>query len=394
MRTDAGLAQTLEQTRRRSDALFGMVRSDSFYERPIPERHRIIFYLGHLEAFDWNLIGRYALDRRPFEPELDRLFAFGIDPPPGQLPSDTPADWPSVEEVRAYNLRTREEIDNLLGEVPERLLHVAIEHRLMHVETFAYILHQLAYERKIAPALAPEPAADKPEHWMVDIPGGRARLGLDNGGFGWDNEYAPHDASVPAFSIAKHKVTNGEYLEFVNAGAPAPFFWAERKGEWFQRGMFGEIPLPLDWPVYVTQNEAEAYAKSRGAELPTESQFHRALELGGANGNGNGGGVNSGNYDFQHWDPVSVSANDGPAAAPAQLMGNGWEWTSTVFAPFPGFEPFPFYQNYSAPFFDGQHYVLKGASPLTAKKLARPSFRNWFRPAYPYVYATFRLVEN
>lgn len=386
MRTEAGLAQTLDDTRRRSDTLFEMVCPNSFYERPIPERHRIIFYLGHLEAFDWNLIGRYALDRRPFHPEFDRLFAFGIDPPPGQLPSDTPADWPSVEEVHDYNRRTREEIDKLVGEVPERLLHVAIEHRLMHVETFAYILHQLAYDRKIAPELAPAPAAGKPEQWMVDIPGGRARLGLDNGGFGWDNEYAAHDANVAAFSMAKHKVTNGEYLEFVNSGAPAPFFWVKRNGEWFQRGMFGEMPLPLDWPVYVTHDEAEAYAKSRGADLPTEAQFHRALEL--------SGDTNGANYDFRHWDPVSVSANDGPAAAPEQLVGNGWEWTSTVFAPFPGFEPFPFYQNYSAPFFDGHHFVLKGASPLTAKKLARPSFRNWFRPAYPYVYATFRLVEN
>ena len=87
-------------------------------------------------------------------------------------------------------------------------------------------------------------------------------------------------------------------------------------------------------------------------------------------------------------------ADVGPATeTPSQLVGNGWEWTSTVFAPFPGFTPFPFYRNYSEPFFDGQHYVLKGASPRTAARLARPSFRNWFRPSYPYVYATFRLVE-
>jgi formylglycine-generating enzyme required for sulfatase activity len=77
-----------------------------------------------------------------------------------------------------------------------------------------------------------------------------------------------------------------------------------------------------------------------------------------------------------------------------QMASNGWEWTSTRFAPFPGFEPFPFYKNYSEPFFDGEHYVLKGASPRTAACLARASFRNWFRPSYPYIYATFRLVES
>ena len=79
---------------------------------------------------------------------------------------------------------------------------------------------------------------------------------------------------------------------------------------------------------------------------------------------------------------------------PMQLAGNGWEWTSTLFAPFPGFTPFPFYRNYSEPFFDGQHYVLKGASPRTAECFLRPSFRNWFRPSYPYVYATFRMVKS
>jgi formylglycine-generating enzyme required for sulfatase activity len=75
-------------------------------------------------------------------------------------------------------------------------------------------------------------------------------------------------------------------------------------------------------------------------------------------------------------------------------MGNGWEWTSTPFAPFPGFEPLAAYRGYSADFFDGRHYVLKGASPRTAPSLVRRSFRNWFQPWYPFPYATFRCVET
>ena len=86
MRTQSQPALALSRSREITDALFQLVRPDSIYERPIAERHRIIFYLGHLEAFDWNLIGRYALDRRSFHPGFDRLFAFGIDPPAGQLP--------------------------------------------------------------------------------------------------------------------------------------------------------------------------------------------------------------------------------------------------------------------------------------------------------------------
>src|ERR1051325_1294662 len=124
MRSPNDLHRNLAHARERSDSLFQIVRPDSFYERPIPERHRIIFYLGHVEAFDWNLIARYALDVPVFHPEFDHLFAFGIDPPPDQLPDDTPAAWPGIAEVQRYNQRTREIIDEMIDSVPEQLLHV------------------------------------------------------------------------------------------------------------------------------------------------------------------------------------------------------------------------------------------------------------------------------
>jgi len=387
MRTHSDLTHALTAAREQTDDLFRIVRPDSWYERPIPERHRMIFYLGHLEAFDWNLMGRYQLNLPSLHPSFDRLFAFGIDPPPGQLPADQPSEWPAIEEVRAYNQRTRERIDQSLAQVPDQLMHVAIEHRLMHAETFAYILHNLAYERKHKPALTPAPnPATPPQSAMIDIPAGAARLGLDRDqGFGWDNAFEAHTLDVPAFSVARYKVTNREYLDFVRSGAAAPFFWTERNGNWFYRGMFEETPLPLDSPVYVTLREAEAYARSRGMSILTEPQFHRAACVPPA----------AGNFDFRHWDPIPVHAGDSPArTAPAQMFGNGWEWTSTPFAPLPHFRPFPFYENYSEPFFDGEHYVLKGASPRTAACMVRASFRNWFRPAYPYIYATFRLVQS
>jgi formylglycine-generating enzyme required for sulfatase activity len=74
------------------------------------------------------------------------------------------------------------------------------------------------------------------------------------------------------------------------------------------------------------------------------------------------------------------------------LIGNGWEWTSTEFAPFPGFQAFASYRGYSEPFFDGKHFVLKGGSRQTAASMLRPSFRNWFQPHYQYLYGGFRAV--
>jgi formylglycine-generating enzyme required for sulfatase activity len=166
--------------------------------------------------------------------------------------------------------------------------------------------------------------------------------------------------------------------------------------------MFDEIPLPLDWPVYVSHAEASAYARWAGKVLPSEAQWHRA-----AYGTPDGPerpypwgaqppSPQRGNFDFHRWDPVSVGSFEKGQSAfgVLGLLGNGWEWTSSVFGPFPGFERFSFYPGYSADFFDDKHYVMKGGSPLTAACMLRRSFRNWFQPHYPYVYAGFRCVSN
>ena len=110
------LLERVSDARRRSDELFNMVRADSIYERPIPERHRIIFYLGHLEAFDWNLLHENVFGLASFHPEFDKLFAFGIDPVGGGLPSDQPSEWPSLEVVKDYVNRIRCALDEKLAD--------------------------------------------------------------------------------------------------------------------------------------------------------------------------------------------------------------------------------------------------------------------------------------
>src|SRR6201998_480159 len=122
-----------------SDDLFQIVKPKALYDRPIPERNRIIFYLGHLEAFDWNLL-REPLGLSSFDPEFDKLFAFGIDPVEGGLPTDEPKDWPTIGKVREYNERLRAELDAAIRSAIRtdrgfaalgngQLLEVAIEHR-------------------------------------------------------------------------------------------------------------------------------------------------------------------------------------------------------------------------------------------------------------------------
>jgi gamma-glutamyl hercynylcysteine S-oxide synthase len=396
------LLQEIESARARTDELFKLLRPGALYSRPIPERHRLIFYLGHLEAFDWNQICRSALNIPAFHPEFDHLFEFGIDPPVGKAAEDQPSDWPSENEIQAYNRRSRAIIDEVLERAPAQIAHVALEHRLMHAETLAYLLHNLPYDQKVPAHSDAIPSVEKPSGRMIEIPSGRATLGQKPGAFGWDNEFDQHQITVPGFGVSKYKVTNGEYLKFVRAGAKPPHFWIERDGEWIYKGMFAEIPLPANAPVFVTYAEASAYARWAGKTLATEAQFHRAA-YGTPAGDesaypwGNAApAIAHGNFDFHSWDPIDVTGNPSGDSAfgVSQLVGNGWEWTSTLFGPFPGFAPFPFYTGYSKNFFDEEHYVLKGGSQRTASCFLRRSFRNWFRPDYPYVYASFRLAEN
>lgn len=433
------LLKRIADARQQSDALFQILHPASLYDRPIPERHRIIFYVGHLEAFDWNLLHENVFSLKSFHPEFDRLFAFGIDPVGGGLPSDQPSDWPSQKEVQDYVSQIRSALDEQLTRSMEEsdirtqdgfsldtFLNVAIEHRLMHAETLAYMLHQLPLDRKIQQASPPAVATPLLEPRMVRIPAGLAKLGLARSeeNFGWDNEYEAHTALVPAFEIDQFMVTNGQYFDFMTAGGyetrafwsdedwdwkvayevSHPVFWKKTNNQWFYRTMFQEIPLPLDWPVHVSHAEAMAYARWAGKALPTEEEWHRA-----AYGTTDGSeriypwgretpNSHLGNFDFASWDPMPVNA---PLVLAGQsafgvygMLGNGWEWTSTTFSPFAGFQPFPFYRGYSADFFDGKHFVMKGGSARTAACMLRPSFRNWFQSHYQYVYAGFRCVRR
>ncbi len=436
------LVRRLAAARARTDAFFDLLHDSTLYERAIPERHRVVFYLGHLEAFDWNLLGKDVAGRAPFAPAFDQLFAFGIDPVDGGLPDDAPSDWPRLQSIREYNAQARAAVDDVLaradldalagggGGEPGHPFHLAIEHRLMHAETLAYMLPHLPLEgfRPAARAHPADQAEARPRDdtratRRVRIPRGLATLGQARGRgvFGWDNEFDAHTVDVPAFVIDARNVTNREFLAFVRAGGyddarwwsaadsawkdthavHHPLLWRHRTDGWWQRASFVELPLPLDWPVQVSLAEARAYARWKGLRLPSEAELQRA-SYGTPEGDERAypwgddapvAGVH-GNFDFARWDPAAVGSYPAGDSAfgVADLVGNGWEWTDTPWAPLPGFAPDPLYPGYSANFFDGKHYAIHGASAQTDRVFLRRSFRNWFQPHYPYVFATFRCV--
>jgi formylglycine-generating enzyme required for sulfatase activity len=409
------LADWYKHNRARSARLFALIAPDAYYDHPIPLRHPFAFYEGHLPAFSFLILNERGLGEAPIDPRLEKIFERGIDPATrDDAARHARSDWPDKKEVEAFGRACDERVLAAIAQaqlvdpgVPRlvrgQAVYTALEHEPMHHETLVYLIHQLQDDKK-RPVRQVHRDTPPPENDMVKIGAGTATLGArrDAVPFGWDNEFDEHHVAVGAFGVQRFPVTNGDYREFVKAGAALPPFWVERDGEFRLRGVFEELPLPLSWPVYARHADAQAYAAWKGARLMTEAEYHRAAF--GAPGGGERAfpwGDESpqaihGNFGFERYDPEPVDAH--PAGVSAwgihDLIGNGWEWTSTPFAPFTGFEPMASYPQYSADFFDGKHFVMKGASPVTSSELVRRSFRNWFFDDYPYMYAKFRLVED
>jgi ergothioneine biosynthesis protein EgtB len=432
----AGAIDWYRRNRKRSAVLFDLLSADAYYSQPIALRHPIVFYEGHLPAFSFNTLAKKGLGQPGIDARLESLFARGIDPSETDDPGrNAKFEWPSRDVVRAFaaeaDRRVIEALEHADLEQPghplldrAQAVYAILEHEAMHQETLLYMWHRLPFEQKRAPAgYQPRTTGAVPAQEWIHLPGGIATLGTDRETvrFAWDNECPGCSEQVAAFEIDRHDVTNAAFMEFVDAagyddqrwwtaddfawiqGEPRhPLFWERHDGEWYWRGMFGLVPLPVSWPVYVSHAEAAAFARWRGGRLPTEAEFQRAA-YGAADGQerrfpwGDAPASSErGVFDFSSWDPEPAGSHAAGRSAWGidDLVGNGWEWTSTPFRPFPGFQPIPSYPEYSADFFDDQHFVMKGASPATARELLRPTFRNWFRAHYPYVYATFRCVRT
>lgn len=408
---DETLAERFVRAREVTQALFACVAPEAFDARPIPLRHPLRFYEGHLAAFNLNTLAATGLLDRVPEPGLCELFARGIDPESADAAARSAiAAWPARAAVAAF-VSAADEI--VLAKMHEArrpdVLYTCIEHEEMHQETLAYLIHALPETMKRAPAgYAPQVTGAAPPCRWIQIPAGEARMGTPaDQPFGWDNEYPAHAVDVGPFELSSHKVTNAEFLAFeqdggyarrelwsdegkreiLDAGFTLPPFWIGSKDGLRQRTLFTSVELPPHWPVVVSAHEAEAYARWYGGRLPTEAEFQRAAYGGEANAPG------AAVEPFPQWDfrPLSEAPN---ALGLSEMTSNGWEWTSTPFAGFAGFHARPYYPAYSADFFDGAHNVIKGASPATAAGLQRPSFRNWFRRGYRWAYTTFRIARQ
>ena len=409
---------------RRSDEIFALVPEEAWLERPIGLRHPILFYVGHLPAFAWNQIGRGALDAGHLDRKLDLFFAQGIDPDSSERAAEQSLhSWPSRADTLAYRDRARaavlERLEELLSRPDDplrengRVAWLVIEHELMHHETLLYMFAECAPGLIQRPRALPGPTGGEGRVGEPRrIPQGEAVVGAawSEIPFGWDNEFGRQAVQVEAFTLDSLPVRNLDWLRFFEAqGSPAdlwPVAWLrDGRGALSVKGVFGPTPFEIaaGWPVQVSGVQARAYCASRGGRLPTEAELHRAAY---ATPDGEqrpypwGDAAPTperGNFGFRQWAPAPVGQAPGGASAwgVEELLGNGWEWTASPFAPLPGFTAWArTYPGYSADFFDDAHDVVFGASWATDDQLLRRSFRNWYRRDYPFAFTSFRVADG
>jgi len=349
---------------------------------------------------------------------------------------------PSAEEARAFLGAIRGRVFEALGSLDLAshrpllrdgfVFRMVLQHEYQHNETILQTL-QLKRGRPYAPpralssASAPPPDADLAG--MVRFPGGRVWIGTDDRSEAYDNERPAHTVTLQPFDIDRAPVTNGEFIRFMedggyqreefwtpegfrwirDQGIEHPKYWSragktdDARGEWITRRMDQTIPVPLDHPVcHVCYWEADAWARWAGKRLPTEIEWEAAARFDPETGTslrfpwGEAPATpERANVDQLRFDTTPVGSyprNVSPIGATG-LIGDVWEWTSSDFAPWPGYETFP-YPEYSEVFFGDEYKVLRGGSWATRSGAIRSTFRNWDYPIRRQIFSGFRCARD
>lgn len=394
-----------------------LVNDDAFYKQSEPTRHAMIFYFGHTAIFYINKLVASGVLKEGINPHFETLFAVGVDEMTWDAHNDE-LRWPTVQEVRDYRKRVKETMLKVIETLPMTLpitqsdpfwaLLMGIEHERIHVETSSVLHRQMPLEYiKTHPNFPLCPiAGDALENVLVRLDGANLFLGKgdeDRGLYGWDNEYGCTVYEVKEFEVSKYLVSNGEYMDFVQAngyeisrwwdeeglkyleirGAKCPPFWIlQEDGQYKLRTLTHEIEMPYNWPVEVNALEAEAFCRWKSAEdgvnyrLPSEEQWN----------------VMASNIDTI-FDDENANINFALCASSVpvdmfshgelcDVVGNVWQWTQTQMAPLAGFKTHLWYDDFTTPTFDGKHNILKGGSWASTGneivKHSRYAFRRHF----------------
>ncbi len=401
----------------------------------------IVWDLGHVANFEERWLVR-ALDRSSglddalaaaveVVEEADRTFDPRETPRRRRGDLELPTFGAALEQMAAV----RRKVQATLRKVPLDPAHplladgyvysMVAQHEAVHLETMLQAI-QLRPDLMFGPAeelpVPPRPARSPTEH-MILVPAGAFVLGTDGREREYDNERPAHELTLDAYRIGAAPVTNGEYLEFMNAGgyrdeswwceagrawlkeadARAPKHWLRLDDIWMLRS-FGRIKrLDPERPVmHVSWYEASAYARWAGKRLPTEAEWEKAASWNPAlcvarrcPWGDAAPSVELGNFDLRFFEPMPVGSYPRGRSFYGchQMLGDVWEWTSSTFDGYPGFEAFP-YDEYSKIFFGDEYRVLRGGSWAMSSVATRNTLRNWDYPQRRQIFAGFRVAED
>ncbi|MEH6911805.1 MAG: 5-histidylcysteine sulfoxide synthase [Oceanicoccus sp.] len=410
--------------------LFDCLRDDTgFYEKPIPLRHPLIFYLGHTATFFINklLLAKLIPDR--INPHMESIFAVGVDEMSWDDLSEENYDWPSVSAVKDYRAKVRATVLDLINSLHLVLpidwentwwpIVMGIEHERIHLETSSVLIrqHELSKVKPLPQWPACKDTGQAPKNKLISVAAGSVDLGKssDSAFYGWDNEYGQHKAEVDEFKASQYLVSNLEFLEFVEDGgyeqnsfwsdeglawrqyteAKHPAFWRWHNG-WRLRLMTEEIDMAWDWPAEVNYHEAKAFCEWKTIEsgqqirMPTEDEWYRLCSQAGVEELGNS--TADANLHLDHF-ASSCPVTRHQHGRWFDVVGNVWQWTETPIYPFDNFKVHPLYDDFTTPTFDGKHNLMKGGSWISSGNEARLSARYAFRRHF-LQHAGFRYIAS
>ncbi|MFG2544902.1 ergothioneine biosynthesis protein EgtB [Streptomyces sp. NPDC048594] len=417
----------LVRARARTTLLTSCVEGPDLTGQVSPLMSPLVWDLAHIGNQEEQWLLRAVGGHEAIRPEIDSLYD-AFEHPRAERPR-LPLLSPAEARGYAADVRGRA-LDVLEGAEfhGTRLTEAGFafgmiaQHEQQHDETML-ITHQLRKGPQALTAPDPAPAGLFTGPSEVLVPGGPFTMGTSTEPWALDNERPAHRREVAPFFLDTTPVTNGAYRAFIDDGgyddprwwAPegwdhvrrhsitAPLFWRRDGGQWLRRRFGVTEVVPADEPVlHVSWYEADAYARWAGRRLPTEAEWEKAARHDPA-------GDRTARYPWGDADPGPEHANLGqrhlrPAPAGSypdgesplgvrQLIGDVWEWTSSDFAPYPGFRAFP-YKEYSEVFFGPEYKVLRGGSFAVDAVACRGTFRNWDYPIRRQIFSGFRTARS
>jgi ergothioneine biosynthesis protein EgtB len=398
------------RVRRRSVELCRTLAPEDTVVQSMPDASPAKWHLAHVTwFFERFVLEHFDADYDRFDDDYHFLFNsyYYSAGPMHARPKRGLLTRPLLDDVYAWRRRVDDAMVALLDaragepELAERVI-LGIHHEQQHQELLLTDIKHVFSRNPILPAfdaaLPAPPAAEPGAHDFVEHDGGRRTIGADGSTFCFDNELPRHDALVAAHGIGNRLITNGEYRDFIRDGGYAepslwlsdgwaavnerqwrrPLYWSEDLESEFT--LAGLRDLDPHAPVcHVSYYEADAFARWAGARLPTEFEWETAARDEPCDGNL----MESG---YRHPAPA--------APGTAQYFGDVWEWTSSAYAPYPGFAPLAgALGEYNGKFMCNQ-MTVRGGSCVTARDHIRPTYRSFFYPDARWQFLGIRLARD